>query len=325
VHRHLCRELILRYRSRMAINNNAGAITSDAEPSKTEPRKRTTVASNQVAPSDLPDKPVVVIERRAVAPDLKELWAYRELLYFFMWRDVKVRYKQTVLGVLWVVLQPLLMMFIFAFLFGRVAGVKSDGIRYSLFAYAGLIAWTFFSHAVTSAGNSVVHSASLISKVYFPRIIVPVAAVGATLVDFAISFLPLALMMIFWRVRITPALLLLPIFIVIVVTLALGVGMFMAALNVKYRDVGLALPFMLQIWFFASPIIYPLNLFQGKLRWLLALNPVAGIIDGFRVSLYGHKSFDWPAIGFAAFIAIAFLVFAMYHYKRVEREFADVV
>jgi|KBSSwiStaDraftv2_1062776.scaffolds.fasta_scaffold63265_2 lipopolysaccharide transport system permease protein len=299
----------------MAINNNAGAITT----------KRNAVASNQVVPSDLPDKPVVVIERRALAPDLKELWAYRELLYFFMWRDVKVRYKQTALGVLWVVLQPLLMMLIFAFIFGRVAGVKSDGVGYPLFAYAGLIAWTFFSHAVTASANSVVNSAGLITKVYFPRIIVPVAAVGATMMDFAISFIPLALMMIFWKVRITPYLLLLPIFIIIVVTLALGVGMFMAALNVKYRDVGLALPFMLQLWFFASPIIYPLSLFQGKLRWLLALNPMAGIIDGFRVSLYGYKSFDWPAIGFAAVIAIIFLVFAMYRFKRVERNFADLI
>jgi lipopolysaccharide transport system permease protein len=309
----------------MAINNNAGAITSDADPSKIEPRKRNAVAANQVVPSDLPDKPVVVIERKALAPDFKELWAYRELLYFFMWRDVKVRYKQTVLGVLWVVLQPLLMMLIFAFLFGRVAGVKTDGVGYSLFAYAGLVAWTFFSHAVTAAGNSVVNSAGLITKVYFPRILVPVASVGATLVDFAISFVPLALMMIFWRVRITPYLLLLPVFIVIVVTLALGVGMFMAGLNVKYRDVGLALPFMLQLWFFASPIIYPLSLFQGKVRWLLALNPMAGILDGFRVSLYGYKSFDWPAIGFAALISFLFLVFATYRFKRVEREFADIV
>lgn len=308
----------------MAINNNASAITH-AEPSKIEPGKRNAVPSTRVVPSDLPDKPVVVIERRAVAPDLTELWAYRELLYFFMWRDVKVRYKQTVLGVLWVVLQPLLMMFIFAFLFGKVAGVKSDGVGYSLFAYAGLIAWTFFSHAVTASGNSMVNSAGLITKVYFPRILVPVASVGATLVDFAISFIPLALMMIFWRVRITPYLLLLPIFIIMVVTLALGVGMFMAALNVKYRDVGLALPFMLQLCFFASPIIYPLSLFQGKMRWLLALNPMAGIIDGFRVSLFGHKSFDWPAIGFAAFIAITFLIFAMYRFKRVERQFADIV
>ena len=298
----------------MAINNNAGALTSDAGPPKTE-----TVAS------DLPDKPVVVIERRALALDFRELWAYRELLYFFMWRDVKVRYKQTVLGVLWVVLQPLLMMLIFVFLFGKVTRVNSDGVAYSLFAYAGLLAWTFFSSAVTAAGNSVVNSAGLITKVYFPRIMLPIAAVGATLVDFAIAFIPLVIMMIFWKVPITSYLLLLPIFIIMVVTLALAVGIFMAALNVKYRDVRLALPFMLQLWFFASPIIYPLSLFQGKIRWLLALNPMAGIIDGFRVSLYSHKPFDSPAIGFSVVVAITLLVFAVHRFKRVERQFADLV
>lgn len=242
-----------------------------------------------------------------------------------MWRDVKVRYKQTVLGVLWVVLQPLMMMFVFAFLFGKMAGIKSDGIPYSLFAYAGLLTWTFFSSAVNAAGNSVVNSAGLITKVYFPRMLVPAAAVGATLVDFAVSFVPLAAMMIFWKVRLTSQLLLLPIFIVMLVILALGVGMWMAALNTKYRDIRLALPFLLQLWFFASPIIYPSSLVEGKLGWLLALNPMAGIIEGFRVSLFGHKPFDWPAIGFAGVSAILFLVYATYNYRRVERQFADLV
>ncbi len=292
----------------MTISNNADALTPE------------------VVSSSLPDRPVVVIEPRAwLAPDLQELWAYRELLYFLMWRDVKVRYKQTVLGILWVVLQPLLMMLVFAFLFGRMVGIKSDGIPYSLFAYAGLLTWTFFSSAVNAAGNSVVNSAGLITKVYFPRMLVPAAAVGATLVDFAVSFVPLAAMMIFWKVRLTSQLLLLPIFIVMLVILALGVGMWMAALNTKYRDIRLALPFLLQLWFFASPIIYPLSLVEGKLGWLLALNPMAGIIEGFRASLYGHKPFDWPAIGFAGVAAILFLVFATYNYRRVERQFADLV
>ena len=309
----------------MVINNNAGALRSDAGPSNIEPTKTNRAAKNEVVHSSLPDKPVVVIERRALKPDLKELWAYRELLYFFMWRDVKVRYKQTVLGVLWVVLQPLLMMLIFAFIFGRVARIDSDGIGYSLFAYAGLLVWTFFSAAVTAAGNSVINSSGLITKVYFPRMLVPTAAVGACMVDLAVSFIPLAVMMIFWKVRLTSYLLMLPVLIMMAIILALGVGMFMAALNVKYRDVRLALPFMLQLWFFASPIIYPLSLFEGKLQWLLALNPMAGIIEGFRVSLYGHKSFDWPAIGFAAVIAIVFLVFATYRFKSVERQFADLI
>ncbi len=292
----------------MTISNNADALTP------------------KVVSSSLPDKPVVVIEPRAwLVPDLQELWAYRELLYFLMWRDVKVRYKQTVLGILWVVLQPLMMMFVFAFLFGKMAGIKSDGIPYSLFAYAGLLPWTFFASAVNAAGNSVVNSAGLITKVYFPRMLVPAAAVGATLVDFAVSFVPLAIMMIFWRVRLTSQLLLLPIFIVMLVILALGVGMWMAALNTKYRDIRLALPFLLQLWFFASPIIYPSSLVEGKLSWLLALNPMAGIIEGFRGSLYGHRPFDWPAIGYAGVAAILILVYATYNYKRAERQFADLV
>jgi len=292
----------------MTISNNADTLTP------------------KVVSSSLPDKPVVVIEPRAwLVPDLHELWAYRELLYFLMWRDVKVRYKQTVLGILWVVLQPLMMMLVFAFLFGRMAGIKSDGIPYSLFAYAGLLPWTFFASAVNAAGNSVVNSAGLITKVYFPRMLVPAAAVGATLVDFAVSFVPLAIMMIFWRVRLTSQLLLLPIFIVMLVILALGVGMWMAALNTKYRDIRLALPFLLQLWFFASPIIYPSSLVEGKLSWLLALNPMAGIIEGFRGSLYGHRPFDWPAIGYAGVAAILILVYATYNYKRAERQFADLV
>ena len=300
----------------MTISNNAGALTSNSEP------------SIKIAPTgtSLPDKPVVVIEQRAwLALDLQEIWAYRELLYFLMWRDVKVRYKQTVLGFLWVVLQPLLMMLVFTFLFGRVAGIKSDGLPYSLFAYTGLLMWTFFSSAVNAAGNSVVNSAALITKVYFPRMLVPAAAVGATLVDFAVAFIPLAVMLIFWKVRFTTNLLLLPIFIIMVVVLALGVGMWMAALNVKYRDIRLALPFLLQLWFFASPIIYPLSLFEGKVRWLLALNPMAGIIEGFRVSLYGHKPFDWSTIAFAGVVAIMFLVYATYNFRRAERQFADLV
>lgn len=303
----------------MSIGNNAGSLT-DAE---TAIKIRT---GKEVVSGHLPERPIVVIERqRQLTLQFRELWAYRELLYFLMWRDVKVRYKQTALGVLWVVLQPLLMMLVFAFLFGRVVGIRSEGIPYSLFAYAGLVMWTFFSSAINSAGNSVVNSSSLITKVYFPRLLVPAAAVGATLVDFAVAFLPLIVAMIYWKVQLTANLLLLPLLILLVVTLALGVGMWTAALNVKYRDIRLALPFVIQLWFFVTPIIYPLNMIQGKLRWILALNPMAGIIEGFRTSLYGYKSFDWPAIGFAALVTIVFLVYSSYSFKRAERQFADLV
>jgi lipopolysaccharide transport system permease protein len=309
----------------MTIGNNAGALT-DADTSINIGPGQTNDSLSKVGSSHLPDKPVVVIERRAwLGLDLRELWAYRELLYFLMWRDVKVRYKQTVLGVLWVVLQPLMMMLVFAFLFGKMVGIRSDDISYPLFAYAGLVMWTFFSSAVNGAGNSLVNSAGLITKVYFPRMLVPAAAVGSVLVDFAVSFIPLVVLMIFWKVPITSNLLLIPLFIILVGMLALGIGMWMAALNVKYRDIRMALPFLLQIWFFASPIIYPLSMIQGKLRWVLALNPMAGIIEGFRTSLFGHKSFDWPTIGFAAVVAIVLLVYSTYNFRRAERQFADLV
>jgi lipopolysaccharide transport system permease protein len=303
----------------MSMGNNAGSLT-DAE---TAIKIRT---GKEVVSYHLPDRPIVVIERqRKLSLQFQELWAYRELLYFLMWRDVKVRYKQTALGVLWVVLQPLLMMLVFSFLFGRVVGVRSEGISYSLFAYAGLVMWTFFSSAINSAGNSVVNSSSLITKVYFPRLLVPAAAVGATLVDFTVAFVPLIVAMMYSRVGLTANLLLLPLFILLVVTLALGVGLWTAALNVKYRDIRLALPFIIQLWFFVTPIIYPLNMVQGKLHWILALNPMAGIVEGFRISLYGHKSFDWSTIGFAALVTIVFLVYSTYSFKRAERQFPDLV
>jgi len=310
----------------MTIGNNAGALAHAETSQNVEPPHTNTAASHEAVSSRLPDKPVVVIESRTwLALDLQELWAYRELLYFFMWRDVKVRYKQTALGVVWVILQPLLMMLVFAFLFGRTVGITSDGVSYPLFAYAGLVMWTFFSSAVNAAGNSLVNSASLITKVYFPRILVPAAAVGATLVDFGVSCVPLAILMIFWKVPLTWNLLLIPLFVVLVVVLAFGFGMWMAALNVKYRDIKLALPFVIQLWFFASPIIYPLSIIHGKLRSVLALNPMAGIIEGFRTSLYSHKAFDWRTIGFAAAVAAVFLVYSTYSFRRAERQFADLV
>ena len=310
----------------MTTGNNAGALAHGETSLNIESPETHSAASSEAASSPLPDKPVVVIESRTwLALDLQELWAYRELLYFLMWRDVKVRYKQTALGVVWVILQPLLMMLVFAFLFGRTVGIRPDGISYPLFAYAGLVTWTFFSSAVNAAGNSLVNSASLITKVYFPRMLVPAAAVGATLVDFAVSCVPLAILMILWKVPVTWNLLLVPLFVVLVVVLAFGIGMWMAALNVKYRDIKLALPFLIQLWFFASPIIYPLSMIKGKLRWVLALNPMAGIIEGFRTSLYGDKSFDWRTIGFAAVVAAVFLIFSTYSFRRAERQFADLV
>ena len=283
-------------------------------------------ASAEAPGYQVPDQPLVTIEpsRGWVALNLRDLWAYRELLYFLTWRDVKVRYKQTVLGAAWAIIQPLFTMLIFTLFFGKLAGLPSDGIPYPLFAYAGLLPWMFFSNAVTSSGNSLVGSANLITKVYFPRMIIPGAAVGAGLVDFAIAFVLLVALMIYYGVQVTWAILLLPILVLLVTLLALGVGMWMSAMNVKYRDIRYALPFLIQLWMFGSPIIYPLSMVPEKWHWLMALNPLTGIIEGFRSSLFG-RPIDWSILGISTGVTFAVLIYSAYTFRRMERTFADVV
>ena len=255
---------------------------------------------------------------------LRDLWAYRELLFFLTWRDVKVRYKQTALGAAWAILQPLFMMVIFTIFFGRLAGIDSAGIPYPLFALAGLVPWTFFSNAITASGNSLVGSANLITKVYFPRLIVPAAAILAGFVDFALAFLLFCAMMIYYRVAPSIQILFLPVLIVMTSLFALGVGTWMSALNVKYRDVRFALPFLIQLWLFVSSVILPSSALPQKYRWLLMLNPMSGIIEGYRSALFGLP-FDWPALAVAAAITIAVLAYAIYSFARVERSFADII
>jgi len=275
----------------------------------------------------LPDAPLIVIEpsKSWVALNLRDLWAYRELLYFLTWRDVKVRYKQTLLGVAWAILQPLLTMLIFTLLFGRLAGIKSDGIPYPIFAYAGLLIWTFFANAVTNSGNSLVGSANLITKIYFPRIIIPGAAVGAGLVDLGIAFLIQIGLMLYYHVTITRAIMMVPLLVLLVTLLALGVGMWLSALNVKYRDIRYAIPFLIQLWMFASPIIYPESMLQGKMRYVLRLNPLTGIVENFRVALFGHSNFHWQSLGISAAITLFILIYSAYSFRRMERSFADIV
>ena len=254
----------------------------------------------------------------------KDIWDYRELLFFLTWRDVKVRYKQTVLGAGWAILQPLFMMIIFTIFFGRLAGVDSAGIPYPLFALAGLVPWTFFSNSITASGNSLVGSANLITKVYFPRLIVPAAAILAGLVDFLLAFMMLCLLMIYYRVSLTAQVLFLPVLILLTALFSLGVGTWMSALNVKYRDVRFALPFIIQLWLFVSSVILPSTSIPQKWRWLLMLNPMSGIIEGYRASLFGLP-FDWPALGVASVLTILVLVYAIYAFGRVERSFADII
>ncbi len=274
----------------------------------------------------LPDKPLVVIQpsKSWVALNLRDLWHYRDLLYILTERDIKVRYKQTFLGALWAIIQPLFTMLIFTLFFGKLAGMPSDGIPYPIFAYAGLLPWTFFSNAVTTSGNSLVGNSNLITKVYFPRMIIPIASVGAGLVDFAIAFGLLIVLMFYYSVALTLNILMLPILVILTALLAIGIGMWMSGLNVKYRDIRYALPFLIQLGMFATPIIYPASIVPEKWRWLLALNPLTGIIEGFRSAFFG-KPFDWLALGISTLITLAILVYSAYSFRKMEKTFADIV
>lgn len=276
----------------------------------------------------LPESPIVKIRpsRKWVALDLGDLWAYRDLLYFLTWRDIKVRYKQTLLGAAWAIIQPLFTMLIFTLFFGRLAGIdnRTGGIPYPIFAYAGLLPWTFFSNAITNSSNSLIGNSTLISKVYFPRLIIPGAGVIAGLVDFAIAFVILLVLMIYYGIGLKLSIIIFPLLIVFTSLLALGIGTWMSALNVKYRDIRYALPFLIQLWMFATPIIYPSSLVPEKWRWVLALNPLAGIIEGYRASLFGLKQ-DWIALGISTLITLIIVTYSFYDFRRMEKNFADLI
>ncbi|HEU4833388.1 MAG TPA: ABC transporter permease [Pyrinomonadaceae bacterium] len=256
--------------------------------------------------------------------DLSELWAYRELLFFLTWRDIRVRYKQAVLGMGWVVLQPLLMTLVFTVFLGVIVRVPSDNVPYPLFAYSGLLLWTFFSGAISGSGNSLIGNTHLITKVYFPRLLIPLASILARMVDLLVALIMLIGLMIYYRAGVSTGLLMAPLLIVLLALLALGLGMWTSALNVKYRDVGLALPVFIQLWMFVSPVVYPLTLVPERWRLLYSLNPLVGIIEGFRAALFG-KSFNWPALGISTLVTLALLLYAGFVFKRREKTFADII
>jgi lipopolysaccharide transport system permease protein len=301
------------------------STNNETAPISTAPARKRTLENHQ-GPPDLPEEPLVVIapNKGWSALDLHDLWAFRELLYFLTWRDVKVRYKQTELGVAWAIIQPLFTMVIFNLFFGRLAGVPSDNVPYPIFAFAGLLAWTFFANAITQSGNSLVGSAHLITKVYFPRMIIPGAAVAAGLVDFAIAFVILVLLMFYYGVGITWNIVMFPVMVLLTTLLALGTGMWLSALNVKYRDVRFALPFMVQLWMYLSPVIYPTSFLPAKLRSLLLLNPMTGIIEGYRSALFG-RPFNWIALVVSTVITLLLLIYSSYSFRRMEKSFADIV
>jgi len=293
----------------VAITNEAQAVDSPARP---------TIV--------LPTIPLVVIKPSGTwsALNLGDIWRYRDLLYILTMRDISVRYKQTVLGVTWAIIQPLFTMLIFSLFFGRLAGIPSDGIPYPLFAYAGLLPWTFFSNAISNSGNSLVGNSNLITKVYFPRLIIPIGSVAAGLLDFAIAFILLLILMFSYGLGPSINLLLLPVLVLMTTLLAVGIGALLSALNVKYRDIRYALPFFVQIGLFVTPIIYPTNLVPEKWRWLMTLNPLAAQIEGYRSAFFGGP-FNWSALGISFGITIAILVYAAYNFRRMERSFADLI
>ena len=284
------------------------------------------ISPESTATVSLPEKPLVTIvpSRGWVALNLADVWAHRELLYFLTWRDIKIRYKQTALGALWAVIQPLFPMLVFTLFFGKLAKMPSDGIPYSIFAYAGLLPWSYFAAAVTNSSNSVVGSSNLITRVYFPRMIIPASGVLAALVDFAIAFVLLGCLMVWHRIPPTLSMFMLLPLVALVTLLALGFGMLLAGLTVKYRDFRYALPFLIQLWMFATPVIYPASLVPEKWRWVLALNPLTGIIEGFRSSLFA-RPFDWGSLVFSTGFTAFMLIYAAYSFRRQERIFADLI
>jgi lipopolysaccharide transport system permease protein len=256
---------------------------------------------------------------------LAELWPYRELIYFLTWRDVKVRYKQTLLGAAWAVLQPLLTMVVFSLFFGRLAKVPSDGAPYPAFSLAGLVPWTFFSISLTQSSNSLVGSANLIKKVYFPRLAVPVATVVAGVVDFCIAFL--CLIPVLWHYGAVPGwrVLYLPLFFLLGFVTALATGLWLSALNVKYRDIRYAVPFLSQFWMLATPVAYPSSLLSEPWRTLFGLNPMSGVVEGFRWALLNTKTAPGPMIAVSSVVAVILLLSGAYYFRRMEKGFADIV
>ncbi|OGT93332.1 MAG: phosphate ABC transporter permease [Gemmatimonadetes bacterium GWC2_71_9] len=272
------------------------------------------------------DTPVTVIRpsRGWVSLQLGELWAHRELVYFFTWRDIKVRYKQTLLGASWAVLQPTFTMVIFSLFFGRLARIPSDGVPYPLFAFTALVPWTLFANGLTHGSNSLVESAGLLKKVFFPRLALPIASVGASVVDFLIAFGVLLIMMLYYGRTPTAAVVWLPLLVLLALITVLGVSVWLAAINVRYRDVRYAVPFITQLWLFATPIAYPSSLLSQPWRTVFGLNPMVGVVEGFRWALVGTATAPGPTVLVSAAAAALLLVSGAFYFRRMERVFADV-
>jgi len=256
---------------------------------------------------------------------LSELWEYRELLFFLTWRDIKVRYKQTALGASWAIIQPLLTMVVFSLFFGKLAGVPSDDVPYPIFSYTALVPWTFFASGLNFSSNSLVSNSNLLTKVYFPRLAMPTASVLSVAVDFALAFLVLVAMMIYYGIAPSWAILWLPLFFLLAFVTSLGVGFWLSALNVTYRDVRYTLPFLVQLWLFLTPIAYPSSLLEEPWRTLLGINPMAGVVESFRWALLGTDTAPGSMIAVSTLVGLGILATGAFYFRRMERSFADVV
>ena len=256
---------------------------------------------------------------------LGDIWHYRELLYFLTWRDIKVRYKQTVLGFAWAVIQPFLTMVVFSLFFGRLAGVPSDGVPYPIFSYTALVPWTFFANGLANSSNSLVGSANLITKIYFPRLIMPIATVLSGVIDFALAFIVLIGMMLIYRIVPTANVIWVPVLILLALITSLGTGLWLSALNVQFRDVRYIVPFLVQLWMFATPVAYPSSLLPQPWQTLFGLNPMTGVVEGFRWALLGIVDFPGAMLLLSSISALALLTTGALYFRRMERNFADLV
>ncbi len=281
----------------------------------------------KVSEKTLDKLPFMVIKPRKGLQSInfRELYNYRDLLFFLVARNIKVKYKQTVLGGLWAVIQPFFMMVVFSLFFGKLAKIPSDGIPYPIFNFTAMIAWTYFSSAINQSGNSVVAESNLISKVYFPRLIIPVTPVVSGLLDYFIAFIFLLLMMLYFSITPTITLLLCPLLVLIMLMTILGVGMILSALNAKYRDIQYTIPLLMQLWMFASPVIYPSSMIPEKYRLIYSLNPMCGIIEGFRSAILGRTPFPWTMVGISAIASILMFFIGVQYFKQSERYFADII
>lgn len=283
--------------------------------------KRTNQMNQMISTSTIVIRP----SKGWVSLRLPDLWEYRELLYFLTWRDIKVRYKQTVLGASWAIIQPFFTMIVFSLFFGRLAKIPSDGVPYPIFSFAALVPWTFFANALTQSSNSLVGSANLITKIYFPRLTIPISAVLSGVIDFVIAFIVLLGMIFFYGIMPTINVLLLPFLLLLALITALGVGLWLSAMNVQFRDVRYTIPFLTQFWLFATPIAYPSSLLSEPWRTLYGLNPMVGVVEGFRWALLGTKTAPGPITIVSTLAALTLLISGLYYFRRMEKTFADVV